>query len=138
MLKSVIAAGAAAILFAAPALADEANDRMMTKGEVKLAKMLDGRVAGEGRSCIRTIGSRNLQQIDGTALVYRDGDTIWVNRTRTPEQIDDSDIMVIRRFSGSSLCRTDNIEMVDRFSGFFSGVLFLDDFVPYRRADDQG
>lgn len=138
MLKSVIAAGAAAILFASPASADEANDRMMTKGEVKLAKMLDGRVAGEGRSCIRTIGSRNLQQIDGTALVYRDGDTIWVNRTRTPEQIDDSDIMVIRRFSGSSLCRTDNIEMVDRFSGFFSGVLFLDDFVPYRRADDQG
>lgn len=138
MLKSVIAAGAAAILFASPASADEANDRMMTKGEVKLAKMLDGRVAGEGRSCIRTIGSRNLQQIDGTALVYRDGDTIWVNRTRTPEQIDDSDIMVIRRFSGSSLCRTDNIEMVDRFSGFFSGVLFLDDFVPYRRADDRG
>lgn len=138
MLKPVIAATAALTLLAAPALADEPERAELTKGEIKLAKLLDGRVAGEPRSCIRTFGSRNLQQIDGTALVYKDGGTIWVNRTRTPEQIDDSEIMVIRRFTGPSLCRTDNIELVDRLSGFFSGVIFLDDFVPYRRPETEG
>jgi hypothetical protein len=138
MIKSVIAATAALTLLAAPAYADEASQPEMTKGEAKLAKMLDGRVAGEPKSCIRTIGSRNIQQIDGTALVYRDGRTIWVNRTRHPDSIDDNDIMVIKRFDGTSLCRTDNITLVDRFSGMLTGVIFLDDFVPYRLPENEG
>jgi hypothetical protein len=135
MLKPVIAVSAALTLLAVPALADEPAQPEVTKGEAKLAKMLEGRVAGEPEHCIRTIGSRNLQQIDRTALVYKDGKTIWVNRTRTPDAIDDSDIMVIKRFDGTSLCRTDNITLVDRLSGTFTGIIFLDDFVPYRKAD---
>jgi hypothetical protein len=135
MFKPVIAAVAALTMLAAPAFADEPAQPAMTKGEAKLAKLLDGRVAGEPERCIRTIGSRNLQQIDGTALVYKDGKTIWVNRTRTPDAIDDGEIMVIKRFDGTSLCRTDHITLVDRLSGMFSGVIFLDDFVPYRKAD---
>ncbi|QPC98950.1 hypothetical protein [Qipengyuania soli] len=138
MLKSVIAASAALTLFAVPALAEEHGDMAMTKGEVKLAKMLEGRVAGEPRSCIRTIGSRNLMQIDDTALVYRDGRTLWVNRTRNPGSIDDSDVMLIRRFSGTSLCRTDQIDMIDRYAGMLTGVIFLDDFVPYRLPEEEG
>jgi len=138
MLKPVIAAAAALTMLAAPAFADEPAQPEMTKGEAKLAKILEGRVAGEPTRCIRTIGSRNLQQIDRTALVYKDGKTIWVNRTRTPDAIDDSDIMVIKRFDGSNLCRTDNITLVDRLSGSFSGIIFLDDFVPYRQPDNEG
>ncbi|MBQ94693.1 MAG: hypothetical protein CL510_02515 [Actinobacteria bacterium] len=110
----------------------------MTRGEKKLADMLEGRVAGEPQSCINTFGSRNLMQIDNTALVYRDGKTIWVNYTRNPDSIDDSDVMVLKRFSGSSLCRTDTIELVDRVGGFFSGVLLLDDFIPYTKVDGEG
>jgi len=138
MLKPVIAAAAALTMLAAPAFADEPARPEMTKGEAKLAKLLDGRVAGEPERCIRTIGSRNLQQIDGTALVYKDGKTIWVNRTRTPDAIDDSEIMVIKRFDGTNLCRTDQITLVDRLSGMFSGIIFLDDFVPYRQPDNEG
>ncbi|MBX7539427.1 hypothetical protein K3178_00235 [Qipengyuania sp. GH29] len=122
-------------MLAAPAVqADEPVE--LTKGEKRLAKMLDGRVAGEPESCIRTIGSRNLMTIDGTALVYRSGDTIWVNYTKRPEWIDDSDYLVIRRFSNSSLCRTDQITTYSRGGNFFSGVIFLDDFIPYRTAED--
>lgn len=136
MLKSMIAASAALLILGSPTLAQDQDERIVTKGEAKLAKMLEGRVAGEPQSCITTFGSRNIQQIDDTALVYRSGKTLWVNRTRNPESIDDSDIMVIERFSGSSLCRTDQIRMIDRFAGMLSGVLFLDDFVPYRLPDE--
>lgn len=104
-------------------------------GEERLAKYIDGRVAGEPRSCITTrpMGD-NLTVIDGTALVYKAGGKVYVNRTRMPEAIDEDDTLVIRRFGGSSLCRTDTITLVDRQTGMFTGVLFLDDFVPYEKA----
>ncbi|MFA6220074.1 MAG: hypothetical protein WC692_09900 [Erythrobacter sp.] len=138
MLKPVIAAAAALILLCAPASADEPAQEAMTKGEARLAKLLDGRVAGEPERCIRTFGTGNLTQIDGTALVYKQGRTVWVNRTRTPDAIDDNEIMVIRRFDGTNLCRTDHITLVDRLSGMFSGILLLEDFVPYRKAATEG
>ena len=136
MLKPVIAAAAALTMLSTPVMAEEHGDAPMTKGEAKLAKMLEGRVAGEAQSCIQTFGSRNLTQIDDTALVYRDGRTIWVNRTKNPESIDDSDIMVIERFSGSTLCRTDQVRLVDRTAGMLTGIIFLDDFVPYRVPEE--
>ena len=84
MFKHLALATAAFGMLSSPVLADE--NAQMTRGEEKLAKLLDGRVAGEPQSCIRTLGSRNLSQIDGTALTYRDGDTVWVNYTRNPER----------------------------------------------------
>ena len=92
MFKHIALATAAFGMLSSPVLADE--NAQMTRGEEKLAKLLDGRVAGEPQSCIRTLGSRNLSQIDGTALTYRDGDTVWVNYTRNPDSIDDRDIMI--------------------------------------------
>ena len=136
MFKHIALATAAFGMLSSPVLADE--NAQMTRGEEKLAKLLDGRVAGEPQSCIRTLGSRNLSQIDGTALTYRDGDTVWVNYTRNPDSIDDRDIMVIDRFSGSSLCRTDQVKLVDRVNGFLSGILLLDEFVPYNKIDTEG
>ena len=136
MFKHIALATAAFGMLSSPVLADE--NAQMTRGEEKLAKLLDGRVAGEPQSCIRTLGSRNLSQIDGTALTYRDGDTVWVDYTRNPDSIDDRDIMVIDRFSGSSLCRTDQVKLVDRVNGFLSGILLLDQFVPYKKVDTEG
>lgn len=136
MLKPVIAAAAALTMLSTPVMAEEHGDAPMTKGEAKLAKMLEGRVAGEAQSCIQTFGSRNLTQIDDTALVYRDGRTIWVNRTKNPESIDDRDVMVIERFSASTLCRTDQVRLVDRTAGMLTGIIFLDDFVPYRVPEE--
>ena len=133
MLKPVMLATAAFGLLAAPALHAE-DEQDISRGEAKLAKMLEGRVAGEPERCIRTTPSRGLTKIDDTALVYKSGDTIWVNRTRTPHAIDDNDYLVIRKFSGTQLCRSDQITTYSRAGNFFSGVIFLDDFVPYRMA----
>lgn len=103
-------------------------------GEERLAKMIEGRTAGDPKSCIFTSGSRSLTVIDKTAIVYKDGSRVWVNRTAHPEDLDEDDILVIRRFDGSNLCRQDMITMADRSTGMFTGAVFLEDFVSYTKA----
>ncbi len=129
---SVVALGAAP-----SAMADDHEgepQRELTKGEKKLAKLLEGRVAGEPRSCINAFRARNdLKIIDGTALVYGSGKTIYVNYTRNPDDIDDWDTLVTRRF-GSQICRTDIVTKVDATSGIYAGNVFLSDFIPYTRV----
>ena len=102
--------------------------------EERLAKLLDGRVAGEPSDCIYMPSVRSTTVIDKTAIVYKDGSRVWVNRTAHPEDLDEDDILVIRRFDGSNLCRQDMITLADRSTGMFSGAIFLEDFVPYTKA----
>jgi len=130
-MRKIIAALALSALALGGATAVQAKDN--SKGEAKLAKLLEGRVAGEPKSCISTNRSNNMHVIDNTAIVYEDGKTIWVNRTAHPENLDWNDILVINRFSGSQLCRLDQVTTIDQGSGFFTGVVFLQDFVPYRK-----
>lgn len=122
-------AAAAAGLVVAPSAARE-----RPTGEERLAKLIEGRTAGEPKSCIYMNSNRNLTVIDKTAVVYRAGKQVWVNRTANPETLDSDDLMVIRKFSGSTLCRTDSITTADRMSGMMTGVIFLTDFVPYEKA----
>ena len=129
-LSSLATAAAAITLVASPASAERKS------GEEKLAEMIDGRVAGQPQSCINTFNSRPLTVIDDTAIVYRSGDTVYVNRTRAPQTLDNDDVLVIRKFgSGSRLCRLDQVSTRDRFNGFYTGNIFLTDFVPYRRVE---
>lgn len=126
--------GSLAVIAAAAGLVAAPLGAARLSGEEKLAKLIEGRTAGEPESCINTFGNRSLTVIDKTAIVYKDGNRVWVNRTKNPESIDDDDVMVIRKFGGSNLCRTDMITLTDRFSGMFSGAIFLSDFVPYEKA----
>lgn len=131
---------AAFALFAAqPALAEEHDDAtapQLSEGEERLAKMLEGRVAGEPQSCIRSNLNDRMTVIDETAYVYGRGRTIYVQRTRDPEDIDRHDTLVSRRFSGGELCKLDTMTTIDPFSGIFTGVVFFDDFIPYTRVED--
>ena len=136
-----LAALATTGLAASPAFADEPADKEepkeMTKGEEELAKLLEGRVAGEPVRCIRNYPTQRLQIIDKTAYVYGRGRTIYVQRTKHPEDIDDDDILVLRTTTGSRLCRLENLTTVDRYSGFFTGAVFFEEFVPYTRVEDE-
>ena len=136
-----LAAVAAIGLMASPAIAEEETDKEepkeMTKGEKKLAKLLEGRVAGEPVRCIRNYPTQRLQVIDKTAYVYGHGRTIYVQRTKHPEDIDDDDILVLRTTTGNRLCRLENLTTVDRYSGFFTGAVFFEDFVPYTKAEGE-
>lgn len=125
-----LAAGIAAALLALPAAAG-ARDR--ADPEAKLARMLEGRVAGEPRDCIYLPRIRSSRIIDKTAIVYEDGGTLWVNRPDSgARSLDDDDIQVTD-VHGSQLCRIDIVRLHDRSSFFYSGFVGLGEFVPYRR-----
>jgi hypothetical protein len=123
-----------AVIAAAAGLVAAPLEAARPSGEERLAKLIEGRVAGEPRRCLQNLGSRPLTIIDKTAIVYKEGKRVWVNRTAHPEDIDEDDILIIRKFGTSSLCRSDMITQADRFSGMFSGAIFLEDFVPYEKA----
>lgn len=118
--------------------AEEDGAEEMTKGEKRLARMLEGRVAGEPVNCIRVIPNQRMVTIDKTAYVYGRGRTIYVQRTANPDDINNNDILVSRRFMASELCRQDVMTTADRILGFFTGAVFFEDFIPHTRVDDAG
>ncbi len=146
-IRTLVGTGAAALAVAAalPATAQDNGEieagaggsASITKGDARLSKLLEGRVAGEPVTCIRSLPRDRMQVIEGTAYVYGSGNTIYVQRTRDPEQIDDSDTLVVNRFSASQLCRLDQMTTIDRYTGIFTGAVFFDDFVPYTRVKPE-
>lgn len=129
MRKFAIALIAATL--AAGATGAQAGPRLT--GEERLAKMLEGREAGKPVNCISLSDSRDQTVIDKTALVYKSGNTIWVNRPRNADQLDDDDILVTYP-NGGSFCRLDRVQTLDRPGYFVTGFVMLDDFVPYRKV----
>ena len=115
----------------------EASLAPATKGEKRLAKLLEGRVAGEPVRCIRSLPTQRMQTIDGTAYVYGSGNTIYVQRTRDPSAISENDALVTNRFNATELCRFDVTTTIDRVLGFFTGAVFFEDFVPYTRVKTE-
>lgn len=130
LLPTILAAAAVA---ASPA----AVAREKIEPEAKLAKLLEGRVAGEAQQCIPLSIARSSQIVDRTAIVYRVGNTLWVNRPRGgAEWLDDDDILVTKTI-GSQLCSIDTVQLVDRSSHFYRGFVSLGEFVPYRRVKGE-
>lgn len=119
----------AAVLAAAPA----ATAREKIDPEAKLAKLLEGRVAGKPQDCISLFNARSSEIIDKTAIVYKSGSTYWVNRPRGgASSLDDDDILVTK-LTGNQLCSIDPVQLHDRTSHMYSGFVSLGEFVPYRR-----
>lgn len=129
-LKHVVGATLiAASLLAAPTV----NARQKLTGEEQLAKLLDGRVAGDPVSCIQLSQSQDTQVIDKTALVYRVGRTLYVNRPTNADRLDSDDILVTKLYS-SQLCRLDTVQLHSRSTpSMWSGSVGLQDFVPYTK-----
>jgi len=107
----------------------------MSEGEKRLAKLLEGRVAGDPQRCIRALPTPPMTVIDETAIVYGRGSTIYVQRTTTPEAIDRSDVFSVRQFQASRLCKQDMVTTSERISGIFTGNVMLEEFIPYTRVD---
>lgn len=124
---------AAAAIAAAPAAI--AKDKRPP--EQRLEKLLEGRAAGTPQDCINLTAVNSSQVIDKTAIVYRIGDTLWVNRPRgSADQLGGDDILVTKTTT-SRLCSIDTVELRDRASHMYSGFVSLGEFVPYRRIKAQ-
>jgi hypothetical protein len=120
----------AAALLAVPA-AVSAKPKLT--GEERLAKIIGDRVPGEPVSCISNWQTRDMEVIDKTALVYRNGGTVWVNRPKNADQLDDDDVLVTK-IHGGQFCSLDIVQTYDRSGHFWNGFVSLGEFVPYRRA----
>lgn len=124
-----IALTAAAALLVGPAL--EAKPKLTPQQE--LAKLLDGREAGQPQHCISQFHARDMRVIDGTAIVFGWGNTIYVNVPRNAKDLDSDDVLVTRSFGGQ-FCDLDIVHTLDRSSQIFNGSIALGEFVPYRRV----
>jgi hypothetical protein len=131
-MKRILLTLAAAAAAVAPAQAKSPDPQ---RGERQLARALEGRVAGEPVDCIDLHRVRSSRIIDRTAIVYDAGGTLYVNRPRSgANSLKDWDIMLTRPF-GTRLCRVDTVEMYAPGSHMLSGLVFLGDFVPYKRVE---
>lgn len=128
-----ILAGAALALTATAAVAS-GSGAPNPKGEAHLARMLEGRTPGRPVSCINTMRSTDMQVIDGVAVVYDAGKTIYVARPTDPRMLGRNDALVMDRFSPSRLCVQEAMKTIDRYDHHTTGVVFLKDFVPYTKA----
>jgi hypothetical protein len=121
----------AALAVVASTVPAQAKERLT--GEAKLAKMLDGRVAGKPVDCVTLTQVRSSEIIDHTAIVYTTNDgTMYVNRPSGANFLDDDDILVSEPFNGQA-CRIDIVRLIDRGSRMPGGSVGLNDFVPYPR-----
>lgn len=110
--------------------ADETRPPRNEAGEAQLAKLLADHTKGEPQNCLRDSQRRNMEVIGRTAFVFRDGDTIYVNRPGGANFLDQFDVPVFHIF-GSDLCRMDRVELRGRTSGIGGPVVILNDFIPY-------
>lgn len=101
--------------------------------EAKLARTLEGLVPGEPVDCVNLRDVRSTQIIDRTAIVYDTGRTLYVNRPRGGrESLSDWDVLVTETHS-NRLCSIDVVKLYDPGARMLSGLVFLGEFVPYRK-----
>jgi DNA-binding transcriptional regulator YdaS (Cro superfamily) len=102
--------------------------------EAELERALRGRVAGEPVECIDLHHIRSSRVITDTAIIYDAGSIVYVNRPDNgADQLNQWDTMVTR-LPSTRLCNIDTVTMVDQASHSMTGIVFLGDFVPYRRV----
>jgi hypothetical protein len=105
--------------------------------EAELSRALQGRVAGEPVSCIDLHRVRSSRVISDTAILYDAGTVIYVNRPRSgAESLNRWDTLVTRTPT-TRLCDVDVVRVVDLPTGMMTGLVFLDEFVPYRRVRNR-
>ena len=118
MRKTVVAVLAAATVLS---LSFAADARPRIAPEEKLAKLLDGRVAGDPQDCIFLPSIRGSRIIDRTAIVYDAGRTLWVNRPRSGAESLDNDDILVTNLHGSSLCSIDIVHLATITSARLAG-----------------
>ena len=134
--KLAIISAAIATASASANAADGDQPEELSRGEAELAQMLEGHVAGEPVRCLNLAQRDRLRVITDTALVFRDGDTLYVNRTNAPQFIDEFDVPVFKPFT-SRFCNLDRVEFVSRAGGIVGPSVVLEDFIPYTKPDPE-
>jgi hypothetical protein len=105
-----------------------------SREQIALTEDLEGRTAGAPQACVPTRQTQSLQIVNRQTIVYRDFDTLWVNRLGAdcPGMRPHSTLVV--EAHGSQYCRGDRVRAVETQSAIPGPYCVLRDFVPYRRG----
>jgi hypothetical protein len=118
----------------ASSAAAKTGTSLETRSEARLARALDGRIAGRPVDCLNLRDIRSSQIIDRTAILYEtNGGTLYLNRPDAGQNsLSRGDVLVTDTHS-HQLCSIDVVRLYDTSSRMQTGVVFLGDFVPYRK-----
>jgi hypothetical protein len=101
--------------------------------ESDLAAELAGRTAGEAEDCVSASSGANLVARDPQTLVYRRGDTLWVNRLAAACPGLDPTSTLLVELHGSRYCRGDHFRTIELGRTIAGPICLLGRFTPYRR-----
>jgi len=106
--------------------------------EERLAKALEGRVAGEPVDCITQRDIRNSHIFDRIGILYEmNNGTYYLNRpTSGASSLSWGDVLVTDTHS-DRLCSVDIVHLYDTTSRMQTGSVGLDKFVPYAKPKKQ-
>ena len=101
--------------------------------EARIAKALEGRVAGKPVDCIPQYRIQSSEIFEKTAILYKAGSTWYLNRPVSGSNFLQSDDVLLTDTHSSDLCRVDIVRLLDPSTHFPSGSLGLGQFVPYTK-----
>jgi hypothetical protein len=116
-----------------PLLAGCAAGANGSTAEDELAAAITGRQAGPPQACVSASGGQTFRVVDSRTIIFRAGDTVWVNRLRSacPGVRPLSTLIV--EAHGSEYCSGDHVSGLEP-GGLIPGpICLLGDFTPYRR-----
>lgn len=99
--------------------------------EARLAKRLEGRVAGKPVNCIPQFRIQSSEIFEKTAILYKAGRTWYLNRPVSGRNFLGRDDILLTDTHSSDLCSVDIVRLLDQGSRFPSGSLGLGQFIPY-------
>ena len=105
------------------------------KAEQELASALAGRTAGEPVNCIPTFRANEMQVIDDETILFRDGATLYLQKTKgsCPGLASGANTLVTRSHGINQLCSGDIQRLVNLPSGVGGGACVFGPFVPYTK-----
>ena len=86
--------------------------------EARLAKMLDGRVAGKPVDCIPQYRIQSSEIFEKTAILYKAGSTWYLNRPVSGRNFLHRDDILLTDTHSSDLCSVDIVRLIDQGSHF--------------------
>lgn len=104
--------------------------------QAKFASLTAGKVAGPPVSCLPTYRSNDMIVIDENTIAFRQGaGRVFINHMDGGcMNIRGGSNTLVTRTTGSSLCRGDIAQVVDRLSSIPVGSCVFGDFTPYTRV----
>jgi hypothetical protein len=103
------------------------------EAQAKLDKWLEGRVAGEPKTCVKTEIVTSAIGIDDRTMLFRDGPRIWRTELRASLQCGQlgKQATIHTESAASRVCSGQQLEFSD---GGIDGACVFGDFTPYTKS----